>query len=379
MDRKTKTQYQYHINQCVNKIFNQRFKKKTSTSEKKRMVLMEIIKLLNITHNINQLHIIDLINSVSLNDSLFLKNHMYNDDEEDNDVDDDDDVDDDVDNGNEDDDNENDNRLQFKNILSYQNGFLDLAIQEEQSDNESNADSNIDSNNDSHGTYCFDNDDNENDNENGTSESDIQSQGDMNDILQLKDNTQLALNDSGNQCLARVRTTHNRIFNKEINNTAPYWYYRDAEGYSYGYQCKKPRMSGKPCCSMHQPKYDISSIALITEKPIELIKFEKEQAEAESDTDNEEQLENNDSEQEGKDSQQESGNEGQDSQQESGNESDDNSDNDSDENPKHELTMERVEIKNKGTFLICKETEEIFTLEDRQLVGEIIAGKYIFH
>ena len=367
MDRKTKTQYQYHINQCVNKIFNQRFKKKTSTSEKKRMVLMEIIKLLNITHNINQLHIIDLINSVSLNDSLFLKNNMYNDDEEDNDEDDDD-VNDDVDNSNEDDDNENDNRQQFKNILSYQNGFLDLSIQGEQSDNESNADSNIDSNNDSHGTYCFDNDDNENDNENETSESDIQSQGDMNDILQLKDNTQLALNDSGNQCLARVRTTHNRIFNKEINNTAPYWYYRDAEGYSYGYQCKKPRMSGKPCCSMHQPKYDISSIALITEKPLELIKFEKEQAEAESNTDNEEQSENNDSEQEG-----------QNSQLESGNDSDDNSDNDSDENPKHELTMERVEIKNKGTFLICRETEEIFTLEDRQLVGEIIDGKYKFN
>ena len=356
MDRKIKTQYQYHINQCVNRIFNQRFKKKTSTSEKKRMILMEIIKLLNITHNINQLHIIDLINSVSLNDSLFLKNNMYNDDDdEDNDGDDNDDVDDnDVDDDNEDvddndvdDDNEDDNKLQFKNILSYQNGFLDLAIHGEQSDNESNADSNIDSNNDSHGTYCFDNDDNEEDNENETSESDIQSQGDMNDILQLKDNTQLALNDSGNQCLARVRTTHNRIFNKEINNTAPYWYYRDAEGYSYGHQCKKPRMSGKPCCSMHQPKYDISSIALITEKPIELIEFEKEEAEAESNTDNEEQSENNDSEQEG-----------QYSQPESGNESDDNSDNDSDDNPKHELTMERVEIKNKGTFLISKKLKK---------------------
>ena len=378
MDRKTKTQYQYHINQCVNKIFNQRFKKKTSTSEKKRMVLMEIVKLLNITHNINQLHIIDLINSISLNDDLFLKNNIYrgddnngNDDDDNNDDDDDDDDDDD----NDDDDNDDNDKLQFNNVLSYQNGFLDLAIHGEQSDNESNSDSNIDS----HGTYCFDNNDNEEDNENETSESDIQSQGEMNDILQLKDNTQLALNDSGNQCLARVRTTHNRIFNKEINNTAPYWYYRDSEGYSYGYQCKKPRMSGKPCCSMHQPKYDISSIALITEKPIELIKFEKEKAEAESNTDNEEQSENNDSEQEGQDSQQESGDEEQDGHQESGNDSDDNSDNNSDENLKHELTMERVEIKNKGTFLICRETEEIFTLEDRQLVGEIIAGKYIFN
>ena len=163
--------------------------------------------------------------------------------------------------------------------------------------------------------------------------------------------TQLALNDSGNQCLARIRTVHNRHFNKEIDNTAPYWYYRDSEGYSYGYQCKKPRMSGKPCCSMHQPKYDISSISLITEKPVELIQYEKEQAEvkSESDTDIEGQIENY------------------------------NSDHDSDENSKHELTLERVEIKNRGTFLICKETQEIFTLEERKLVGEIIAGTYIFN
>ena len=150
--------------------------------------------------------------------------------------------------------------------------------------------------------------------------------------------------------MARVRTVHNRTFNKEINNTAPYWYYRDEEGYSYGYQCKKARITGKTCCSMHQPKYDISAISLVTEKPIELIEFEKEQAEAETD--------NSDNEEDNEASEDEAS---------------------EDETSKYELTMERVEIKNKGIFLICKETEEIFTLEDRKLVGEIIASKYIFH
>ena len=43
-----------------------------------------------------------------------------------------------------------------------------------------------------------------------------------------------------------------------------------------------------------------------------------------------------------------------------------------------ELTLKRVKIKNKGTFLICRETKEIFTLEDRKLVGSIIDDEFIF-
>ena len=421
MDHKTKKQYQYHVNQCVNKIFNQKFKGNTSNSEKKRMILMEIIKLLNITHNISQLHIIDLINSVSLNDNSLLLKSKIDDAHSDNgnsaNGNSDDDNSDDEHSDNFDNDDNNENSSNFNNMLSYDNGFLDLSINQETennklglysfgddddlndndsnddlNDNDSNDDLNdndsnddLDDNDSNHDLDDNDSNDDSNNNSNDDEsyESDIHSQHDISDMMQFKDNTQLALNESGNQCLARVRTVHNKHFIKEINNISPYWYYRDEEGYSYGHQCKKPRVAGKKCCSMHQPKYDLSTISLVTEKPLELIKFEKEQAEAEaqakaqakakakaeaeSDTDNEEQSENNDSEEE----------EGQDSQLESDEEQSNDEQSDS-EGSKFELTMKRVKIKNKGTFLICKETNEIFTLEDRDLVGEIIAGKYIF-
>ncbi len=374
MDSKTKTQYQFHVNQCVDAIFKQRFTVNASESEKKRMILMEIVKLLNITHNINQLHIIDLINNISLNDSVLLKNTFNKsnqnfEDEYSNDNDSQ------LENSeNEDSDNEdNDNKLNLKNILSYQNSILNLEISHQNTDNNSDSDNNSESR-----TYCFENqynysdednnnlDKKNNDDDNETSESDIQSQNDMNEILQLNDNTERALNDSGNQCLARVRTIHNKIFNKEINNTAPYWYYRDSDGYSYGYQCKKPRMSGKPCCSMHQPKYDISTISLITEKPIELIKFEKEQKSDKHDK--KEELGNQTSQYESSNNSDEEDSDEEDSDEEDSDEEDSNK----------ELTLKRVKIKNKGTFLICRETKEIFTLEDRKLVGSIIDDEFIF-